>query len=679
MAVTIRLLGRPTVERDGTSVAGPRGHKAWGLLAYLALADAPPSRQRLVTLLFDGADDPRRALRWNLAELRRALAGIITVDDDPVVLEVAPGHRFDVDVLSAGQVAPDAFAPSGSSGGRAARGHERLPAPSGPGRTGDRTSEAGPGGGVGSGLGPPDLAAIGGELLEGMPFADSPGFEAWLAAERHRLAADSRTLVYESALRLLAAGQPVLAARVAAQAVELDPLDSDHHTVLISALVRAGDLDGARQQVARCTDLFRRELGVDPPPEVDRAAHPPASPLAVAAATDDGVVRPLVASAAAPVVAPVVVSAAAVRSYLDAGRASLAAGAAGSGVDQLERAVAAAEVVGDQQLVGVAQLELAGALIHSRGGRGAEVATLLHQALVAAERAGDSGTAAAACRELGFLGVQLGQRQSAEQWLGRAEDLCDGEDDRAKVLGVRGQSLTDAAAYPAALETLSASLELAQRVGAQRQEVWALSMIGRIHVLRDEPALAITVLDRALELIRAQRWTAFAPWPETFRAEAALAIGDVATAGDLLDHAWILATETQDHCWIVTVAHGLARLTAAAGDHERALRWCETGLRPRPWYLWPWARLLDTGCELAEAHAPDLARRWAAELTETAARGAMHELTARARLHRSRLGDDHVLDAARVAAEDIDNPSLHRLLDGRGRSRSRGQGRGEVA
>ena len=36
MAVTIRLLGRPTIERDGTTVAGPRGHKAWGLLAYLA-------------------------------------------------------------------------------------------------------------------------------------------------------------------------------------------------------------------------------------------------------------------------------------------------------------------------------------------------------------------------------------------------------------------------------------------------------------------------------------------------------------------------------------------------------------------------------------------------------------------------------------------------------------------
>jgi tetratricopeptide (TPR) repeat protein len=358
----------------------------------------------------------------------------------------------------------------------------------------------------------------------------------------------------------------------------------------------------------------------------------------------------------------VVVSAGAVRSYLDAGRASVAAGAVAMGLDQLERAVAAAEVVGDGQLVGAARLELASALIHSRGGRGAVVATLLHQALVQAEEAGDAATATAACRELGFLGVQLGHRQSAEHWLGRAEELCVDDQDRAKVLGVRGQSLSDAAAYPAALDQLGASLDLAQRVGAQRQEAWALSMIGRVHVLRGEPALAVTVLDRALELIRSQRWTAFVPFPESYRAEAALALGDAATAEDLLDHAWVLATETQDHCWIVAVAHGYARLTAAAGDADRALWWCETGLAPHPWYLWPRARLLDTACEIARDHAPERARAWAAELDQTAAQSTMRELTARAHHHRGRLGDEHVLDVARAEAGDIDNPSLHRLV-----------------
>jgi DNA-binding SARP family transcriptional activator len=59
--VQIRLLGRPRAELDGRPVAGPRGRKAWALLAVLAvllLADGPVSRRSLVSLLFPDADDP---------------------------------------------------------------------------------------------------------------------------------------------------------------------------------------------------------------------------------------------------------------------------------------------------------------------------------------------------------------------------------------------------------------------------------------------------------------------------------------------------------------------------------------------------------------------------------------------------------------------------------------------
>ena len=74
MSLAIHLLGRPHLERDSESVAGPRGHKAWGLLAYLMLSRVRnPSREHLAELLFAGADDPLGSLRWNLAELRRAL------------------------------------------------------------------------------------------------------------------------------------------------------------------------------------------------------------------------------------------------------------------------------------------------------------------------------------------------------------------------------------------------------------------------------------------------------------------------------------------------------------------------------------------------------------------------------------------------------------------------------
>jgi DNA-binding SARP family transcriptional activator len=68
----IRLLGPPEIERDGIVVAPPRGHKPWAVLAYVALTERPVSRARLAGLVFGGADDPRGALRWTLAQLRRA-------------------------------------------------------------------------------------------------------------------------------------------------------------------------------------------------------------------------------------------------------------------------------------------------------------------------------------------------------------------------------------------------------------------------------------------------------------------------------------------------------------------------------------------------------------------------------------------------------------------------------
>jgi hypothetical protein len=70
VAQMICLLGPPAIQRDGRPARPPRGRKAWALLAYLLLADRPPSRRHLAELLFADADDPLGALRWSLAELR---------------------------------------------------------------------------------------------------------------------------------------------------------------------------------------------------------------------------------------------------------------------------------------------------------------------------------------------------------------------------------------------------------------------------------------------------------------------------------------------------------------------------------------------------------------------------------------------------------------------------------
>jgi tetratricopeptide (TPR) repeat protein len=64
----IRLLGRP--HAGGVQL---RGNKPWAITAYLALADAPVPRARIISLLFDSAQDPAAALRWNLGQARRLL------------------------------------------------------------------------------------------------------------------------------------------------------------------------------------------------------------------------------------------------------------------------------------------------------------------------------------------------------------------------------------------------------------------------------------------------------------------------------------------------------------------------------------------------------------------------------------------------------------------------------
>ena len=225
MTVLVRLLGAPRIEVPGAPTPAPRGRKAWALLAYLLLTERPPARQRLAALLFPDADDPLGALRWSLAEVRRALAGVATVGDDPVRVVLEPGVVTDV--------------------GLVALGTWQDP--------GDDT----------------------GDLLAGFAFDGCPGFETWLHVERRRLRSACDALLREAALRRLAAGDHASALATAARLVERDPLDETHQVLLVRCLTAAGSRDEALAQVQRCEDLFRAELGFPPSPQLRVAAEAP--------------------------------------------------------------------------------------------------------------------------------------------------------------------------------------------------------------------------------------------------------------------------------------------------------------------------------------------------------------------------------------------------------------------
>ena len=482
------------------------------------------------------------------------------------------------------------------------------------------------------------VPGLGQDLLEGLGVPSAPAFEAWLAAERCRVRACSETVMLERALDLLAAGAVGAAAGLAARALAMNPVNPDAHAVLVRSLVAAGDRAGARRQALRSTALFHRELGCAPPAEVLAAAAPPRLRRPVATAS-------------------------AVRSYLDAGRASMSAGAVVRGLEQLDRAATMAQEVGDPVLRAGAFVALAGARVHGVGERGTAVRALLQEAAGLARGAQAGDLVAAACRELGFLALQRGRPDRAQVWLAEGLRSTTDEGEQARLLGVRGMCRTDVADYAAALDDLVGSVRLARETEDDRQKAWSLAMVGRLHVLRGQHARAVPALDAALALVDRHGWTAFQPWPEAFRAEAAIGLGQVATARDLLGHAWVLAAEGADHCWMAAVARGQAELAAAEGDLARARRWCDEGLAPAPWYLWPYARLLDIACTVAPPGASALGSGRLDRLTDLAARGSMHDLLVRAHLHRARRGSADGLAAARALAAGIDDPALHARID----------------
>src|SRR6266852_4730416 len=245
MSLTIRLLGSPRIERDGEPGAGPRGNKAWALLAYLLLSRQLPSRRKLADLLFSEAEDPLGALRWSLAQLRQALHQPSALRGDPVELALEAGPEIDLRLLrSVGLPEAD------------------------------------------------EIEVLTGELLEGMTFATSPAFEAWLAVERRHAAATAQALLLERAQAELGAGDPGTAARLATRLLELNPLEEAHHELLVRCLVATGDKNAALARVEACEDLLRRELGSGPSSrlrEIVRVAEGPVTLMVkVGAATARG-------------------------------------------------------------------------------------------------------------------------------------------------------------------------------------------------------------------------------------------------------------------------------------------------------------------------------------------------------------------------------------------------------
>ncbi len=225
---TIRLLGHPSIVHGDQELYRFRSQKSWGLLAYLILAERPPSRPRLATLLFSEANDPLRALRWSLAEIRRALGDSARLEGDPVELDLGRGTVVDIDVLTRGSWTDAVLLPG-----------------------------------------------LGQDLLEGTIVRSAPAFEAWLVSQQHHFGAASEAILHEASLAASTRGAARDATDYAVRLVAMNPLDENHQALLIRSYQAAGDHDAALRQLAICTELFEKELGSPPGVAVRDAAHAP--------------------------------------------------------------------------------------------------------------------------------------------------------------------------------------------------------------------------------------------------------------------------------------------------------------------------------------------------------------------------------------------------------------------
>lgn len=224
MSLTIQLLGRPTILGEPENGYQFRSRKSWGLLAYLILTKRPPARTELASLLFSEANDPLRALRWSLAEVRRALGESASLYGDPVVLELAPDTAVDVDVLVHGNW-------------RDAVG----------------------------------LPGLGAGLLTGIAIRNAAAFETWLLSEQRYVVAAAEAILHEAALATMSQGDFQDAVRYAVQVIAMNPLDENHQALLIRLYRMMGDFAAADRQRAACADLFAKELGVQPGPAIASA------------------------------------------------------------------------------------------------------------------------------------------------------------------------------------------------------------------------------------------------------------------------------------------------------------------------------------------------------------------------------------------------------------------------
>ncbi|HLI57786.1 MAG TPA: BTAD domain-containing putative transcriptional regulator [Actinomycetota bacterium] len=554
------------------------------------------TREQLAQLLFAEAADPLGAVRWNIAEIRRLLGDPEALRGDAIRLELPAGAVVDVSVLTLGTW------------------HEALQMP-----------------------------GLGQDLLAGMSFSSSPAFEAWLLSERLHLQSATEAVLREAAHARLAAGEWETAVSLATRLLALNPFSDASQALLIRGLAAKGDLPAAMRQQASCVELFRRELGVEPGPDVMHALDDSRQTITVPAPTRR----------------------AAIAAQIEAGEAAVHAGAIEAGLVCLRRAIAESQEAAEDELQARALLAFGSALVHAARGRHEEATTTLQCCILIAARAG-AATAAAAYGELAWMECNAGRYERAEVAIAHAaEHLGAGASGQAYLRLGLGACRLSQGRYRESTEFTTTALQQSERDGDIEVTVLSLTQLGLGWLLQGDVAGAKKVLEEAVEMCRSARMVKLVPYPESLLAEVHLTTGDLDRAADLFERAFALGCQLADPCWEGLSRRGIGLIAARRGEMERALAALEdaydrAGRHPDS-DQWIVAYILDALC----ATAIEAGRRPAKavkDLESLAARTGMREFLVRAYWHRFRMGERAAGEAARLLATEVDNPALHGLV-----------------
>jgi predicted ATPase/DNA-binding SARP family transcriptional activator len=229
----LRLLGTPTIERNGQPITALLGSKAQAILYYLALTQQPQTRTALTVLLW--GDFPEEAARTNLrqtiADLRKVLAPFLQIDRHTLALRpescVVDAVAF-VQRMVRALVQPDLVEMEAA------------------------------------------LALYRGEFLAGFAVRGAPDFDRWQYAEQERLRQLAIRGLEALASAKANAGQVEAAIAHLRQVLALEPWREEAHRQTMEWLARSDQRSAALAQYETLVRLLAEHLGVAPADETIR-------------------------------------------------------------------------------------------------------------------------------------------------------------------------------------------------------------------------------------------------------------------------------------------------------------------------------------------------------------------------------------------------------------------------